>query len=171
MQYQNNIDSLTSATPLALLKNQGIFTPYSQLLFGQSPGCIGETLRIAIICGGLFLIVVKIVDWRIPLAYLATVSVVPFFFNRIFHTQFAPAHIQLLSGGLLLGAFFMATDPVTGPFTKSGRWIAGLLLGILTVLIRNFSGYVEGVMFSILMVNALSPLIDTVVLKARYRKR
>ena len=70
-----------------------------------------------------------------------------------------------------MGAFFMATDPVTSPFTKEGKWIAGILLGLLTVLIRGLSGYVEGVMFSILLVNALSPLIDSLVLQARYKKR
>lgn len=165
------IDAITQATPLALLKNQGISTSYSALLLGQTPGCIGETFRIGIIVGGLFLILIKIVDWRIPFAYLGTVCIFPFLSNHLFHTQFAPALFQLLSGGLLLGAFFMATDPVTSPFTKPGRWIAGILLGLLTVLIRGLSGYVEGVMFSILLVNAFTPLIDTLVLKVRYRKK
>lgn len=164
------IDAITSATPLTLFKNQGVITSYNDLLLGLNAGCIGETFRIGIILGGLFLILVKIVDWRIPLAYLTTVIILPGLSNHIFHTQFAPALFQLLSGGLLLGAFFMATDPVTSPFTKQGRWIAGVLLGVLTVLIRGLSGYVEGVMFSILLVNAFSPLIDTLVLKARYRK-
>lgn len=164
-------DAISSATPLTLFKNQGTITSYAQLLLGQNAGCIGETFRIGIIAGGLFLIIVKLVDWRIPLAYLASVYILPFLSNHIFHTNFAPGLFQILSGGLLLGAFFMATDPVTSPFTKSGRWIAGLLLGFLTVLIRGLSGYVEGVMFSILLVNAFTPLIDTLVLKVRYRKR
>lgn len=163
-------DAITSATPLALFKNQGMITPYFDLLFGRSAGCIGETFRIGIIVGGLFLILTRIVDWRLPLAYLSSVFIFPFLSNRLLHTQFAGGLFQILSGGLLLGAFFMATDPVTSPFTKSGRWIAGILLGILTVLIRGLSGYVEGVMFSILLVNALTPLIDTLVLKVRYRK-
>lgn len=165
-----NVDALTQATPLALYKNQHIMVAYSDLLFGRAPGCIGETFRIALIIGGLFLIITKIIDWRIPLAYLGTVVLFPFLANHLFHTNFAPALFQLLSGGLLLGAFFMATDPVTSPFTKPGRWIAGILLGILTVLIRGISGYVEGVMFSILFVNAVGPLIDTLALKARYKK-
>lgn len=169
--YQNNIDSIAQATPLALFKNQGQLTSYMPLLFGQGPGCIGETFRIALIAGGLFLIFTRIVDLRIPLAYLGTVLVFPYLSNHIFHTNFAPALFQILSGGLILGAFFMATDPVTSPFTKTGRWIGGILLGVLTVLIRGLSGYVEGVMFSILLVNAFTPLVDTVVLKVRYRKR
>jgi Na+-translocating ferredoxin:NAD+ oxidoreductase RnfD subunit len=75
----------------------------------------------------------------------------------------------LFSEGLLFGAFFMATDPVTTPFTKEGKWIAGVLLGLLTVLIRSFSGYVEGVMFSIILMNAFTPLIDTIVLDVKYK--
>ncbi len=170
LHYQNGIDAITTATPLALLKNQGIITSYMNLLLGQNAGCIGETFRIGIIAGGLFLILTKIVDWRLPLAYLVTVFIFPLFSNRLLHTGFALAPFQILSGGLLLGAFFMATDPVTSPFTKPGRWIAGVLLGILTVLIRGLSGYVEGVMFGILLVNVFTPLIDTIVLKVRYKK-
>jgi len=171
LHYQNSIDAITTATPLALFKNQGIITPYIDLLLGRSVGCIGETFRAGIIAGGLFLIITKIVDWRLPLAYLVTVFIFPFFSNHLLHTGFALGPFQVLSGGLLLGAFFMATDPVTSPFTKSGRWVAGILLGILTVLIRGLSGYVEGVMFSILLVNAFTPLIDTIVLKIRYKKQ
>ncbi|MDO8488916.1 MAG: RnfABCDGE type electron transport complex subunit D [Candidatus Omnitrophota bacterium] len=164
-------DAVTGATPLALFKSQSILSSYNNLLFGFCAGSAGETFRIGLIAGGLFLILTKVIDWRIPLAYLGSVFIFPYLSNHIFHTAFAPGMFQLLSGGLLLGAFFMATDPVTSPFTKSGRWIAGVLLGILTVLIRGLSGYVEGVMFSILLVNAFTPLIDTMVLKVRYRKR
>jgi len=171
LHYQNTLDAVTAATPLALLKSQNIATSYTDLLFGFCSGSAGETFRIGLIAGGIFLILTKIVDWRIPLAYLGTVFVFPFLSNRLFHTTFSPGLAQMLYGGLLLGAFFMATDPVTSPFTKPGRWIAGILLGVLTVLIRGLSGYVEGVMFSILLVNCLSPLIDTMVLKARYRKK
>lgn len=164
-------DAITSATPLALFRNQGIITSYVDLLLGRSSGCIGETFRLGIIAGGLFLIMVRIVDWRIPFAYLGSVVIFPSLSNHVFHTQFANGLFQILSGGLLLAAFFMATDPVTCPFTKLGRWIAGALLGTLTVLIRSLSGYMEGVMFSLLLVNAFTPLIDTLVLKVRYRKR
>lgn len=164
-------DAVTTATPLALLKNQHIATPYADLLFGFCSGSAGETFRIGLIAGGIFLILTKIIDWRIPLAYLGTVLIFPFLSNHLFHASFTPGITQVLYGGLLLGAFFMATDPVTSPFTKPGRWIGGILLGILTVLIRELSGYVEGVMFSILLVNCLSPLIDTLVLKARYKKK
>jgi len=170
LHYQNSIDAITTATPLALFKNQGIVTSSMALLLGQSAGCIGETFRIGIIAGGLFLILTKIVDWRLPFAYLGTVIVFPFLSNHLLHTHFALGPFQMLTGGLLLGAFFMATDPVTSPFTKPGRWIAGILLGVLTILIRGLSGYAEGVMFSILLVNVFTPLIDTIVLKVRYKK-
>ena len=167
--YQNTIDAIVKATPLVLFKNQGIVTPWINMLFGSGAGCIGETFRIGIIAGGLFLIFTKIVDWRIPLAYLITAPLFALIGNTFFHSHLAAPAFQLLSGGLLLGAFFMATDPVTSPFTKPGKWVAGVLLGILTALIRGFSGYVEGVMFSILLVNVFTPLIDSVVLKLRYK--
>lgn len=171
VHYQNSVDAVTSATALALFKTQGILTPYAQLFFGQGTGCIGETFRVALILGGLFLIAVKITDWRIPFSYLLTTALFSFFGNQFLHTHFAPPLFQLLSGGLLLGAFFMATDPVTSPFTKQGRWLAGIFLGVLTVLIRGLSGYVEGVMFSILLLNVFGPLIDLLVLKVKYRKK
>lgn len=169
IHYQNTIDAIVSATPLVAYKNQGVVTSFSDLLFGLSSGSMGETFRFGLILGGLFLILIKIIDWRLPLTYLITMAVMPLICNNIFHTHFAPPLLQLLSGGLLLGAFFMATDPVTSPFTRTGKWIAGILLGILTVLIRGLSGYVEGVMFSILLINAFTPLIDTIVLKIRYK--
>lgn len=169
-QYRNSVEAVTQATPLALFKTQGVLEPVGHLLLGQTTGCVGETFRIGILAGGLLLIFLRIADWRIPFAYIATAVLFPPLANLIPGAHFAPALFQVLSGGLLLGAFFMATDPVTSPFTKPGRWTAGILLGVLTVLIRGLSGYVEGVMFSILFVNAVSPIIDTFVLYARHRK-
>lgn len=163
-------DAVTQATPLALFKNEKIITPYTNLLFGNSMGCIGETFRIGIIIGGLFLILAKISSWRIPLSAVLSVCVFSWLGHLVNPEKFAPPLFQILSGGLLLGAFFMATDPVTCPFTKAGKWIGGILLGFLVVLIRGLSGYVEAVMFSILLFNVFSPLIDRVVLDIRYPK-
>jgi RnfABCDGE-type electron transport complex D subunit len=163
-------DAVTQATPLALFKNEKIITPYADLLFGKSMGCIGETLRIGIIIGGLFLILTKISNWRIPLSAILSVCVFSALGQLVNPDKFAPPLFQILSGGLLLGASFMATDPVTCPFTKAGKWIGGVLLGFLAVLIRGLSGYVEGVMFSILLLNIFSPLIDRVVLDIKYPK-
>lgn len=164
------VDALTSATPLANFRNDKIIANIGDLFWGNIPGCIGETFKLAIILGGLFLILTRISNWRIPFAYLLSVTIFSFLGNNFNPAKFAPPLFQLFSGGLLLGAMFMATDPVTSPFTRAGKWIGGILLGFLTVLIRSLSGYVEGVMFSILLMNAFAPLIDTVVLKARYRK-
>lgn len=162
-------DAITSATPLINFKSSHLLTSYSSLLWGGTAGSLGETFRIGIISGGLFLIFTRIVDWRIPFSYLLSVFVFAFFGHHLLGEQFAPPLFQLLSGGLLFGAFFMATDPVTSPFTFAGRWSYGILLGILTVLIRTFSGFVEGVMFSILLMNALSPLLDQMVLKIKFK--
>lgn len=163
-------DAVTQATPLALFKSEKILTSSWDLLFGNGMGCIGETFRIGIILGGLFLILTKISNWRLPLSCILSV----FIFSGAGHLfnpdKFAPPLFQLLSGGLLLGVFFMVTDPVTSPFTKAGKWIGGILFGLLVVLIRGLSGYVEAVMFSILLLNVFAPLIDRVVLDIRYPK-
>lgn len=163
-------DAVTSATPLVNFKSAHFLTGYSSLLFGSAPGSIGETFRIGILLGGIFLIIVKIVDWRIPLSFLASVFILSFLGNTFYPNEFAPPLFQLLSGGLLFGAFFMATDPVTAPLTFSGRWIYGSLLGILTVLFRGLTGFVEGVMFAILLMNALSPFIDNLIIDVRFKK-
>lgn len=162
-------DAITTATPLIDFKGSQIMASYQSLVFGGVPGSIGEVFRIGIIVGGIFLIITRISDWRTPFAYLLTVVIFSFFANRVSAVNFAPPLFQLLSGGLLFGAFFMATDPVTSPFTFEGRWIYGILLGVLTVLIRGLSGFVEGVMFAILLMNALAPLIDTVVVNFKFR--
>jgi RnfABCDGE-type electron transport complex D subunit len=162
-------DAVTSATPLIAFKSSQVLASLSSLLLGLTPGSIGETFRAGIIAGGLLLIVVKIVDWRIPFAYLLSVGIFSFFANNLSPDLFAPPMFQLLGGGLLFGAFFMATDPVTSPLTSEGKWIAGILLGVLTVLIRGLSGFVEGVMFAILLMNAFAPLIDSLVIKTKFK--
>lgn len=163
-------DATTQATPLALFKNEKVFTIYSDLFLGNSLGCIGETFRIGIILGGLFLILVKISNWRLPLSAILSVLFFSFSGNLFAAQKFAPPLFQILSGGLLLGVFFMLTDPVTCPFTKAGKWLGGILFGFLVVLIRGLSGYTEGVMFSILLLNVFAPLIDRLVLNVKYPK-
>lgn len=163
-------DSVTQATPLALFKNEKIITGFKELLLGNSMGCIGETFRVGIIIGGLFLIFTKISSWRLPLSCIASAAFFSFLGHYFAPEKFAPPVFQLLSGGLLLGAFFMVTDPVTCPFTRAGKWIGGILFGFFVVLIRGLSGYVEAVMFSILLLNVFAPLIDRVVLDIRYPK-
>lgn len=177
VHYQNvdaltkaTTDALTSATPLSLYKSGGELPSYFNLFMGFSSGCIGETFRLGLIIGGLFLILTRIVNWRIPLSFLVSVIIFSFIGNHFIPNRVAPPMFQLLSGGLLLGAFFMATDPVTCPFTRFGKWIGGVILGFLVVLIRSFSGYVEGVMFAIVIFNVFTPLIDRIVLDIKYPK-
>nr|HID58855.1 RnfABCDGE type electron transport complex subunit D [Desulfobacterales bacterium] len=162
-------DTITSATPLVLYKTTQTLTPLPDLLLGKTAGSMGEVFRLGLILGGLFLIYTRVSDWRIPFSYLGAVLILSGIGNHFFPAKVAPALSQMLSGGLLLGAMFMATDPVTSPFTMAGKYVSGILCGILTVLIRGFSGYVEGVMFSIVLMNAFTPLIDHIVLTLTYR--
>jgi RnfABCDGE-type electron transport complex D subunit len=163
-------DTITSATPLINFKSTQIMTELPSLLLGTAAGSIGETFRLGIIFGGAVLIIAKIADWRIPFSYLLSAFIFSLFANSLAAQQFAPPLFQLLSGGLLFGAFFMATDPVTAPLTSEGRWVYGILLGILTVLIRGLSGFAEGVMFAILLMNAMAPLIDTIVINFKFKQ-
>jgi len=147
-------DGVTGATPLGALKIAGEkIASYSQLFFGNIGGTIGETSALALLIGAAFLFFMKVIDWKIPLAYVGTVFILTFAFGKdpLFH---------ILAGGLMLGAFFMATDYVTTPITKKGRLIFGVGCGLLTVVIRLFSGLPEGVMYSILLMNAFTPLIE-----------
>ena len=162
-------DAITSATPLAEYKTTGVMPSIVDLLVGRTAGSMGETCRLAIIAGGLFLMFTRVSNWRIPVCYIGTVFLFALTGNHFLPERIAPPVFQVFSGGLLFGAMFMATDPVTSPFTKAGKYSFGISCGVLTVLIRSFSGYVEGVMFSIVIMNALTPLIDHIVLMIKYR--
>jgi len=146
-------DGKTTATPLNLMKAQGVATDYWDLFIGHIGGSLGETSALAILLGAAYLIYKGYINWRIPVGILGTVVVLTVIFGHdpIFH---------LFSGGLLIGAFFMATDMVTSPVTKKGRWIFGFGVGLLVVLIRLWGGYPEGVMYAILLMNTGVPLID-----------
>jgi Na+-transporting NADH:ubiquinone oxidoreductase subunit B/electron transport complex protein RnfD len=162
-------DAITSATPLAVYKTTGVMASIPNLLIGNTAGSMGETCRIAIILGGLFLIFTKAGNWRVPLTYIGSVFVFAAIGNQFLPEKIASPVFQIFTGGLMFGAFFMATDPVTSPLTSEGKYTFGIMCGILTVLIRSFSGYVEGVMFSIVIMNAFAPLIDNIVLSFKYR--
>lgn len=155
----NSINAVTSATPLILRKFSNTLTPISSLFFGQTSGSLGETSAICLIIGGLYLLIRKIADWRIPLSILLTTSLISSIFYLL-NPSWGSILFHLFSGGLLLGVFFMATDPVTTPITKKGRYIFGFGCGLLIMIIRYFSGLPEGVMYSILFMNALTPLIN-----------
>lgn len=139
---------------------EGLYSGWQNMFWGKIGGCIGETSAALIILTGLILIIVRIVDWRIPVSYIGTVALLGWMLGGetgLFNGNVA---FQLFTGGLMLGAFFMATDMVTSPITAKGRWIFGIGAGVLTVLIRRFGGYPEGVSYSILLMNITVPLID-----------
>jgi electron transport complex protein RnfD len=153
------IDAVTTATPLGLLRFQSQSTPLLPLFLGNVSGSLGETSALALLIGGAFLLIKKYIDWRTSLSYLLTVALLSGIFYLINPLYGSPL-LHLLAGGLMFGVFFMATDPVTTPLAKQGRWIFGLGAGVIVVIIRNWGGYAEGVMFSILLMNAFTPLLD-----------
>ena len=153
-------DGITAATPLSDWKFSGIETETAELAFGLTAGSTGETSALLIALGGLYMIVRRVANWRIPLAILLTVGVLSAAFHALNPASHPEPAFMLLSGGLMLGAVFMATDTVASPLTPLGAWLYGALIGALTVLIRLFGGLPEGVMYAILLANAVAPLID-----------
>jgi len=152
------VDGVSQATPLTALKENGSeFVPNMLDAFiGHIGGCIGEVSAIALIIGFIYLLVKKVITIRIPLVYILTVFVLSLILGR----EGSNPIYELLTGGLLLGAFFMATDYTTSPMTPLGQIIMGLGCGILTFVIRMYGGYPEGVSYSILIMNLAVPLID-----------
>ncbi|OGB87935.1 hypothetical protein A3H38_04940 [candidate division WOR-1 bacterium RIFCSPLOWO2_02_FULL_46_20] len=147
-------DAVTSATPLYLVNKMHQAAPaYLDMFLGNRVGCLGETSALALLLGAAVLYYKKIIDWPTPVAYIGTVALLSLVLGH--DPLFA-----VLSGGLLLGAFFMATDYVTVPITGQGKFIFGLGCGLITVLIRYFGGFPEGVNYSILFMNMLTPVID-----------
>ena len=156
-------DAVTAATPLAAMKFDGVQTANRELLFGLTSGSAGETCAVLILLGGLYLVVRNMMNWRIPASILGTVALLSWVFALIDPTSFPGPAFMLLSGGLLLGAVFMATDMVASPITNAGCWLYGLLIGGLVVVIRLWGGMPEGVMYAILLANAVSPHIDRLI--------
>nr|VFK17729.1 MAG: electron transport complex protein RnfD [Candidatus Kentron sp. LFY] len=156
------IDGFTGATPLALQKFQQITTDVGSMFLGISAGSAGETSALLIFLCGMYLVFRKMMDWRIPVAVLlgAFVTAGVFFLSDGEH--YPDPFFVLFSGGLMLGAVFMATDMVASPVTPWGVWSYGILIGFVTVIIRLFGGLSEGVMYAILLGNAASPLIEAV---------
>lgn len=153
-------DAVTTATPLAAVKaGEWASLNVVDMFIGKIPGTIGETSAIALIIGGVYLIVKKVISWKIPVTYIATFSIFVLIFGQ-FNMTYLAAH--LFGGGLMLGAFFMATDYVTSPITANGKIMFGIILGIFTGLFRLFGGSAEGVSYAIILSNLLVPLIEKV---------
>ena len=161
----NGAELATGATPLSVdFMHSGLLPDVSilQAFVGEVGGCIGEVSALALLAGGLYLIGRGVIRVRIPVAYIATVAVLTFIFPLGGNDRLTWMAYQLFTGGLFLGAFFMATDYVTSPVTKKGEVIYGIGCGLLTVFIRYFGGYPEGVSYSILIMNCCVWLIDKV---------
>lgn len=159
------IDTTTFATPLGNLKFQnaialGTLTPLKDLFWGNIGGCLGETSAFALLLGGIFLLSRRVIDWRIPLGILLSLTVFSGAFWISNPDKYASPLFHILAGGFLIGAIFMATDLVTSPITPLGTWIYALSIGALIGLIRLFGGFPEGVMYSILLMNSFVPLLN-----------
>ena len=156
-------DAVTAATPLALMKFEGAATDTGDLFLGLTSGSVGETGAVLILLGGAYLAARKMMNWRIPVSIFATVAVLTAMMNFLMPGKFPTPEFMLLSGGLMLGAVFMATDMVASPITNGGCWTYGFLIGALVVVIRFWGGMPEGVMYAILLANAVSPHIDRLI--------
>ncbi len=157
------VDAVTAATPLGQMKFQAIHTPLAQLLGGRVSGSIGETSALAILLGLGYLLARRACDWRIPAAMLLSAGAFAELVHQLAPARYAGGLFAILSGGMLFGAVYMATDPVTSPISPRGAWLFGMGAGALVVLIRFWGGLPEGVMYAILLMNAVTPLIDRVL--------
>lgn len=169
-QLTSYLDATTAATPLAIMKGVIVGAPgvsLSQLpdamsmLLGNNGGCLGEVSALALLIGLAYMLWKRIITWHIPLSIIATVFVFGGIMHHINPQIYVSPVVQLLTGGLMLGAIFMATDYVTSPMSSTGMLIYGVCIGLLTIIIRLFGAYPEGMSFAILIMNAFTPLINT----------
>lgn len=163
-------DALAGATPLASL-DAGVIpedVTVFDMILGNIGGCIGEVSSVLLILGGLYLLFTKVITWHIPVAFIGTVALVTYFFPMGTADGLSYMISSIFSGGLILGAVFMATDYVTSPVTSVGQLVYGVGCGLITVFIRYFGGYAEGVSFAILIMNLLAGYIDTLTAPRRF---
>lgn len=164
----SNADAVTAATPMSYL-HQGMLPDTSVLysFIGSVGGCLGETSAVLLLAGGVYLVVRKVISARIPLAYIATVAVIALLFPQG-NDRLQWLGYQVFSGGLMLGAIFMATDYATSPVTKGGQIVYGIGCGLITMLIRYFGSYAEGVSYAILIMNVTVLLLDKIGVPKRF---
>lgn len=172
ISHSTFVDGMTCATPLGEIKTAlesggaehiaqlSSGSAYWNYFIGNVGGCIGETSALALLVGGIILLCLRLIKWQVPVAYLGTVAIFTWGMNLYNPGVYAPPLFHLLTGGLIIGAFFKATDMVTSPMTNLGAFIFGIGCGVITCVIRLFCNYPEGVSFAILFMNALVPLID-----------
>lgn len=170
------VDSLTTATPLAVIKTMAKVGEINleklpsiwDMFIGRMGGAIGETCALALLIGAAILLIFKIITWHIPASYIGTVAIIIGLSQLFGSKNFMMIPVHIFSGGLILGAFFMATDMVTSPLTNKGSIIFGIGAGVITCVIRLLGGYPEGVCYSILLMNAFTPLIDKYIRPHRF---
>ena len=164
----SNADAVTAATPMSYL-HQGMLPDTSVLysFIGSVGGCLGETSAVLLLAGGVYLVVRKVISARIPLAYIATVAVIALLFPQG-NDRLQWLGYQVFSGGLMMGAIFMATDYATSPVTKGGQIVYGIGCGLITMLIRYFGSYAEGVSYAILIMNVTVLLLDKIGVPKRF---
>ncbi|MEE8574677.1 MAG: RnfABCDGE type electron transport complex subunit D [Thermodesulfobacteriota bacterium] len=154
------VDAVSTATPLALMKFESIFTSSGTMFFGGVAGSMGETSAVAIIIGGLYLRYKGYINWKLPLGFLGSIA----FFGAIFwlydSARFPSPFFHITAGGAMLAAWFMVTDMVTCPLTAKGQWIFVIVAGFIVIIIRLFGGLPEGVMYAVLLMNSIVPLLN-----------
>jgi len=180
--YAGAVDAVTGATTLGMIKD-GIqygdtmsqissrIPSSMEMLLGTTGGSLGEMSALALIIGGIYLIIRKVITWHIPVTVLATIAIMTGIFWWIDPEQYANPLIHVLAGGAILGAFYMATDLVTSPVTRKGMIIFAIGIGVITVVIRLFGSYPEGISFAILIMNAFVPLINSYFKPRRFGSR
>lgn len=159
------VDGVTSATPLG-----GADVSVLDLFLGNIGGSLGEGSAIMIIAGGVFLLLTRVANWRTVVGMLGSAAIFSLVLKMSNPDEFMAVGNSLLAGGLLFGAFFMATDPVSSPITNAGKLVYGVIIGSVAILIRNFSAFPEGVMFAILLGNIVAPILDEMVYNVRFRR-
>lgn len=156
----STVDAVTRATPLDAFKQSGVVPSLASLFWGFTNGSLGETSAVACLIGGAYLCIRRTASWEIPAGVILSVVILGGIQNLFFAGGGWTVFHHLFGGSLLFGAFFIATDPVSSPLTPKGKWIFGIGIGVLVMVLRLFSGYPEGVMFAVLIMNALTPLIN-----------
>lgn len=164
LTFDGSVDALTAATPLSDLANFAEM----DLFLGNSGGSLGETSAVALLLGFIYLLATRTITWHIPVSIIATVLVFTGIMHGVNPEEYASPLLHITSGGILLGSIFMATDYVTSPMTKAGQLIFGVGIGVITVVIRLFGSYPEGVSFAILIMNAVIPLINRYIRPKRF---
>ncbi len=169
VHWAQSSDAVTAATPLIDFKG-GNAADLGNMFWGFTAGSLGETSAALILVFGTLLLLTRVANWRLTVSTIIGALALATVMHSVDPGRFASPLYHLFGGGLLFGAFFMVTDPVTAPFSGVGKWIYGGLIGVVTIVIRNLSGFPEGMMFAILLLNMFAPVIDDAIVAVKFRK-